>query len=362
MSEHQYNIALMGKTGTGKSTLINYLFMAPLARTGTGRPVTKRGFHPYDFQIKDLPIRIYDSWGLEADKAEEWMLELEEELSQRGPDTAAQHWFHTVFYCINAGGHRIEPYDARIINKFLNNNYKVTVILTKADLAEPDQRDAMTRAIINQVGRTVPVISVCAEDKVLRSGTRVKPFGRSQIFAQVARDFLDSICLRLPQRCVKVVQHIIEEWQQEQMTVLRRASFLDQKRARKQVLEATQGLEEEIKNGLMERAVLEELQTTLSMYRHFGLSIRDFPPGRKIETLSLSRDRQFLLNTLPLLAGPFLAPAALVAAHTIRHRQFIKSLDRYCSRLKHEAEKLGPGIAAILRENTGGVQNESNDQ
>lgn len=362
MTKHRYNIALMGKTGTGKSTLINYLFMATLARTGTGRPVTERGFHPYDLQIKDLPIRIYDSWGLEADKAEEWMQELNEELSRRGPDTAAQHWFHTVFYCINAGGHRIEPYDAKIINKFLKNNYKVTVILTKADLADTDQRNAMTRAIIEQVGRTVPIIPVCAEDKVLRSGTRVKPFGRSQVFSQVARDFLDSICLRLPQRCVKVIHHIIEEWQEKQMTVLRRASFFNQNRARNQVLEASQRLEEEIKNGLMERAVLEELHTTLAMYRQFGLSIRDFPRGRKIETLSLSRDKQFLLNTLPLLAGPFLAPAALVAARTIRHKQFIKSLDRYCCRLKLEAEKLGPGIAAILRENTGGVKNESNDQ
>lgn len=39
------NIAIVGKSGIGKSTLLNYLFGKEVAKTGTGEPVTKQGFH-----------------------------------------------------------------------------------------------------------------------------------------------------------------------------------------------------------------------------------------------------------------------------------------------------------------------------
>lgn len=36
----KFNLAIFGKTGVGKSTLINAIFSADIAKTGTGRPVT----------------------------------------------------------------------------------------------------------------------------------------------------------------------------------------------------------------------------------------------------------------------------------------------------------------------------------
>ena len=38
------NVLIMGKTGTGKSTLLNYICDANLAETGSGKPVTGEGF------------------------------------------------------------------------------------------------------------------------------------------------------------------------------------------------------------------------------------------------------------------------------------------------------------------------------
>ena len=56
------NIVVAGKTGVGKSTLINTVFRGQLAKTGSGTPVTQ--------QIEEIskdghPITIIDSKGLE---------------------------------------------------------------------------------------------------------------------------------------------------------------------------------------------------------------------------------------------------------------------------------------------------------
>jgi predicted GTPase len=102
-----YNVAIVGITGVGKSALVNYLFGERVAATGLGRPVTKRGFASYEFRIGELPVKLFDSWGLEVDKVDEWMKSLNEELSLRGTDRPAEEWFHTILYCINAAGRRL---------------------------------------------------------------------------------------------------------------------------------------------------------------------------------------------------------------------------------------------------------------
>ena len=43
------NVLIMGKTGTGKSTLLNYICDANLAETGSGKPVTGEGI--YDIRM-----------------------------------------------------------------------------------------------------------------------------------------------------------------------------------------------------------------------------------------------------------------------------------------------------------------------
>ena len=49
------NIMILGKTGVGKSTLINSLFGENLAVTGFGRPVTQ---DIRKFETEDCPISI----------------------------------------------------------------------------------------------------------------------------------------------------------------------------------------------------------------------------------------------------------------------------------------------------------------
>jgi GTP-binding protein EngB required for normal cell division len=208
----KYNVVVAGKTGVGKSMLINYLYGDTVVKTGTGRPVTQRGFHHIDKEINGLPVRLFDSWGLEVGKDKEWLGLLNEELEKRGTDRPAEEWFHSVFYCIGSGGHRIEDFDVTIIKKFLDSKYKVSVLLTKADLINEKQEEELTSAIHEGVG-PVPVIPVCSEEKVLRGGLKTECFGKEEVELQAYNDFWESIVLRLPSRCIAALEQRIDAWQ-----------------------------------------------------------------------------------------------------------------------------------------------------
>ena len=59
------NIIVAGKTGVGKSTLINAVFKDKLAETGMGKPVTD---HMRKITKKGIPLSIYDTRGFELGK------------------------------------------------------------------------------------------------------------------------------------------------------------------------------------------------------------------------------------------------------------------------------------------------------
>jgi len=203
--EAKYNVIVVGKTGTGKSALINYLYGVKTREIGAGKPVTGKGFHPVDCEINGLPVTLFDSWGLEVGKDQEWMNLLDEELKKRDTGNPVEDWFHSVFYCIGGGGHRVETFDIKIIKRFIEAKYKVTVILTKADIISEDQEKELKDSILNDVGQAVPIIPVCSEEKKLRGGSVSEKFGKEDVELQAYNDFWDSIILRLPDRCEKVV-------------------------------------------------------------------------------------------------------------------------------------------------------------
>ena len=219
MEDFSCNLLIMGKTGTGKSTLLNYVCGSTLADTGTGKPVTGEGLYPYTVIINNQEVHIFDSWGIEAGKVERWKSLIDDALKEHGVQKSMEEGFHSVIYCIQAGGGRVEDVDSEIIKKFLQDGYHLTIVLTKADQIDEDEEAVMKNTILKEVEGAVNaekrglinVISTCAEEKKTRSGI-TKPFGKEDVIEAILSGWRETIIDRMPKHVIAKICDEIDDW------------------------------------------------------------------------------------------------------------------------------------------------------
>jgi GTP-binding protein EngB required for normal cell division len=330
-----YNVAVVGITGVGKSQFINYLCGSEIAKTGVGKPVTQNGFHAIQCTINKLPVTIFDSWGIEIETYAQWSKELEQELKNRGVEKFAGQWFHSIYYCINAGSSRIQDADISIIKRFIASKYNVTVILTKSDSLSDEAIAKFTACITEAVGE-VAVMPVCSVTEV-RRGYTITPFGKEEIYKKVYLDFWDAIVKRLPGRCEHVLRKEIKDWAASQRSYVKT-------HANTSILNLnTSEIEKKIQAELHDfktklgRLAIEEITATITMYdQMLSRLVINFDELKDIkyeEGVGSSElfDGNWIENiAIGLLFGIFAIPCflyLLVAGYSDENEKLIKKID-----------------------------------
>ena len=135
------NIIVAGKTGVGKSTLINAVFKDNLANTGMGKPVTT---HMRRISKKGIPLAIYDTRGFELGK--EVQAEVKKEvintISKGLATKDINKTIHCIWYCINTASTRRNRMAQRTIHgqsDYTGSNYRCSDSIF---LQEKSSRDA----------------------------------------------------------------------------------------------------------------------------------------------------------------------------------------------------------------------------
>ncbi|EKA4523367.1 YcjF family protein [Vibrio metschnikovii] len=122
------NILIAGRSGVGKSTLINSVFQSSIAETGQGKPVTK---NTREITKEGVPLTIFDTRGLEMKDFESTLSELERVIEDRCNDRDPNRHIHLAWLCIQEDGRRVE--DAEIkLHDMVSKRVPLISVITKA--------------------------------------------------------------------------------------------------------------------------------------------------------------------------------------------------------------------------------------
>ena len=208
------NVLIIGKSGVGKSSLLNYIFDKEIEETGTGKPVTKKGIFSHRYKVsEDFYVNLYDTWGLEANKATEWKKIIQEEVEKHDCGKISD-WFHAIFYCFSAKSARVEDFEVEIINGLITSGNKVVVILTHCDVNNIENSiKAMSEKLCSETS-TQPenIIKVCSVNKKLLGGKSVTKFGKEEVLTKIRQNLWNSICVKIPIELKKYSNVLLKQW------------------------------------------------------------------------------------------------------------------------------------------------------
>ncbi len=168
----QVNVLIAGRTGVGKSTLINSIFQGKFADTGQGRPVTTS---TREITKEGIPLAIWDTRGLEMAAYRETISELQSLVISRSRKKDAKRHIHVAWLCIHEDGRRVEEAEFEL-HKTLARHMPVIGVITKA------RADQGFKAKVQQLlPETKNVVRVRALAEELDEGHVLAPMGLTDL-------------------------------------------------------------------------------------------------------------------------------------------------------------------------------------
>ena len=215
MNKLETNVLILGKSGAGKSSFINYIYGENIRENGAGKPVTKKGLYKVTHELENIIVNIYDTWGLEANKAADWKQIVLDEVKRHNEQISIKDWFHTIYYCFSASAARIEDFEIEdILKPLIMDRNKVTLIITHCDVPGAEEK---SKGMIEKLLKALPIneldiIKVCSERKKLLGGKIKEPFGKEKVLERLKSNLWNDIKIKIPIQYELYIIYEIKAW------------------------------------------------------------------------------------------------------------------------------------------------------
>jgi uncharacterized protein (DUF697 family)/GTP-binding protein EngB required for normal cell division len=176
------NILLTGQTGVGKSTLINSVLRAPVARTGVGKPVTE---HIRSWSVDGIPITLYDTPGIELGEQSKAVAKEFKELIRAQLKGDQDDHIHLIWHCVAAESKRIQDYEVELV-RTLSEQVPTVIVLTQClgpDDPATNEFAAVLTVVVDEnklaVAQGSPLLTLALPRRVGQQ--TIEPFGLDEL-------------------------------------------------------------------------------------------------------------------------------------------------------------------------------------
>lgn len=207
-------ILLLGKTGVGKSSFVNYFLGKNIAVTGIGKPVTQE-LKEFELEYNGLSLSVTDSKGLEVENSEKIKEDIINNIVARNGNNNIFEWYHTIFYCISVTNARIENYELEFLKELKGKiSQNIHIILTNCD--DPKkvkaQIDGMKEKLKRELGENTHIYEVCSVEITKRGGRKVMPYGKEEIIKGVFDLLWSDICWKVAEDFTKMIKPKLDDF------------------------------------------------------------------------------------------------------------------------------------------------------
>ena len=183
INREKVNIIVAGKTGVGKSSLINYIFGKEVAKVGDGQPVTQE-IQEYDFENDN--ITLFDTKGIEAKDYEKTLDNIKKylELRQDSPDENDD--IHIAWLCISERGDRVEEADRELLKILSEAGIPVIGVFTKRESKRESNfvNKVVEDNLLPEAKAIVRVRSITEEVEIEDNLVELKPKGAEELLEE----------------------------------------------------------------------------------------------------------------------------------------------------------------------------------